>query len=604
MAHSDIILPDALEPLKEQRRWVAWALEGRDGGRKTKKPYNPATGKLAKPNDPGTWGTYAEAATAVRARGLAGVGVMLGDGLAGIDLDHVIDANGRLDAAAARIVQQMGTYTELSPSGNGLHILCHTTAAAAEGRRCSSVFTAETETPGAEIELYMGGRYFTVTGDVYGEPAPIEDRTEALDKLRAHYWPPRPVGEPVAPRTRTVSASDAEVLDKLRMHNARAAALYDAGDLTGYNGDHSAADLALCAHLIYWTDGDIVQADRLFRCSALMRDKWDETHFSSGETYGQHTLAKALSAYMDAASMRRQAGRRPAPDDVLRALDTNGPRALYLPRIGRTQAEYTARDYARDIACLARHRDAKTGFDGIDAQHPFYPGLYVLGAASSLGKTSFALQLADQVAEGGRDVIYISLEQTAAELTAKSVARYAYRLRTGCTTILTDQALDVYRDTAARHLCIVPGGFRTRAHDVISRVREWLGEHNGAAPVIIVDYLQALAPLDPRQTERQAIDDALGELKDFQCEHDLTMLLISSLNRANYMVPVSFESFKESGGIEYTADVVWGLDLACLQDDREAQDHQTGTSRHTARDRAAVPEKPFWRQQLHRGAVL
>ena len=86
-------------------------------------------------------------------------------------------------------------------------------------------------------------------------------------------------------------------------------------------------------------------------------------------------------------------------------------------------------------------------------------------------------------------------------------------------------------------------------------------------PVVIVDYLQIIRPTDPRQTTKDAVDTHVRALKKLQTENDLVIILICSLNRQNYLTPVDFESFKESGGIEYTADVVWGLQLACMNDD-------------------------------------
>lgn len=585
----NLSLPPAFDALKNEKCFVAWTLEQRNG-KTTKVPYSPVTGNRAASNDSGTWGTLQAAVEAAETNGYAGVGIMLGNGLVGVDLDHVL-TDGDLNPEAARIVEQLASYTEISPSGTGLHIFCWADDVYSQGRRGSSVFAEAADAAGADLEFYAGGRYFTLTGNVYGDARPIENRTKEIAALHAHYWP-KPETRDIVPRTRTAPRSDSDALDKMLQCNPNAAALY-AGDMSAYDNDHSRADMALCMHLAFWTDGDAAQADRLFRSSGLMRDKWDEKHFANGDTYGERTLSEACRRYAETAAGFRQMGRLFSSDDVVQAYEgtAQAGSVLYLPRIERTQAAYLSEGaYTSDIASLARHRNDRTGFAAIDRAHPFYPGLYVLGAASSLGKTSFALQLADQVAETGRDVLYISLEQTAAELTAKSIARYAARLakdpneenpfytrpddalsaaalRTGAQTLLTERAADLYRDTAAGRVHIVQGSFRTRAADVIHRVREWLGQHGGATPLVIVDYLQALAPSADRQTEKQVIDDALGELKDFQGANELTLLLISSLNRANYLVPVSFESFKESGGIEYTADVVWGLDLACLQDE-------------------------------------
>ena len=56
-------------------------------------------------------------------------------------------------------------------------------------------------------------------------------------------------------------------------------------------------------------------------------------------------------------------------------------------------------------------------------------------------------------------------------------------------------------------------------------------------------------------------------MKKLQKDNDLVVVVVSSLNRQNYLTPVDYESFKESGGIEYTADVIWGLQLQIINDD-------------------------------------
>lgn len=591
-------LNDLLGSYATAARFVTWRYEER-AGKKTKVPYSPVTEERAKSNDPSTWGSLDAAKRMLSDRAdlhLDGIGIVLGDGLVGIDLDHVISGDGEILPEAARIVADLDTYTELSPSGTGLHLLIKADGKYT-GRHGSAVFRETTNDESANIEIYPGGRYFTLTNKTYGGARPIAERTEALTALYARMWPSTGSNSAVSqiePRTRHLSRSDSEVLAQMQAHNSNAAALY-AGDLSQQAGDHSVGDAALAAHLLYWTDGDKEQADRLFRGSALMRDKWDKVHYSTGETYGQRTLDKAFAIFESGRLQRARQAFSPVPDPddepPLPSLDDEPPEdTINLPRISVNQSDYLeSGQYAADIAYWAQHGNDKTGYFAIDKENAFYPGLYVLGAASSLGKTTWCLQLADQVAAMGRDVLYITLEQTPAELTSKSIARCAYDLtrddrgepifggtedyalsalhiRRGLSTPLTDRGRQLYAQTIAPHMHIVRGSFRTRAEDVVYRVRQWMGEHRDAVPLIILDYLQALAPADIRQTDKQKVDTAIGSLKDLQCDYDLTLLAVSSLNRTNYLVPVSFESFKESGGIEYSADVVWGLDLACLYD--------------------------------------
>lgn len=98
----------------------------------------------------------------------------------------------------------------------------------------------------------------------------------------------------------------------------------------------------------------------------------------------------------------------------------------------------------------------------------------------------------------------------------------------------------------------------TAIEKLFERIEKFI-EMKGKAPVVVIDYLQILA--GNVENVKTAIDDILRRLKNFQRATNTTFIVISSLNRANYGTEISFESFKESGGIEYSADVVWGLQL-------------------------------------------
>lgn len=224
--------------------------------------------------------------------------------------------------------------------------------------------------------------------------------------------------------------------------------------------------------------------------------------------------------------------------------------------------------------------DKKTGFSNLDAQAGgLYSGLYVLAAISSLGKTSFALQLADQLAERGSDVLFFSMEQSRLELVSKSLARRTAQadkekavtslsIRKG---YLPRQVLDAaqeYKTAVADRLSIIEGNFACDISFIGDYIRRYV-QRTGTRPICFVDYLQILQPADDggkRQTTKETIDTTVTELKRISRELDLTVIVISSVNRANYLTPIDFESLKESGGIEFTADVIWGLQLQCLND--------------------------------------
>lgn len=193
----------ALGDLSDVPIWVAWREELKPKEKPSKVPYGPATGRAAKPDDPNTWGTRARAER--RAQWLdnerpSGVGIMLGpipglDGcrLAGVDLDGCLDDAGELAPWAAAVVERFGSYVERSPSGAGLHVLFLCRESDYESLRAAGLVTPKggaefSRGNHVEIALYLGGRYFTVTNNGFGDGAPIRpvDRTTLEWLIREH----------------------------------------------------------------------------------------------------------------------------------------------------------------------------------------------------------------------------------------------------------------------------------------------------------------------------------------------------------------------------------------------------------------------------------
>jgi putative DNA primase/helicase len=280
-------IPDVI---KRDRRWVTWAYEMRESTW-TKVPFNPHTGALASASDPATWATYAAAMAAYRFGGRSGVGFMLdGSGLTFIDMDHVRDpVTGVVAMAwASDVLDNVPSYTEISPSGTGLHILA---LGMKPGPACKHNHN------GACIEMYDTGRYMTITGHGVAGTAPtIEPCANAIAYVYQRYVEHTLTtnGRAHSVITRWSPAmSDDEVLTRaLRAKNgAKVSALLD-GDTSAYGGDDSSADLALVSILAFYTQ-DGTQLDELMRRSRLMRDKWDSRRGSS--TYGADTISRALN---------------------------------------------------------------------------------------------------------------------------------------------------------------------------------------------------------------------------------------------------------------------------------------------------------------------
>ena len=238
---------------------------------------------------------------------------------------------------------------------------------------------------------------------------------------------------------------------------------------------------------------------------------------------------------------------------------------------------------------LARFKkEIKTGFSNLDEKAGgLYPGVYVVAAISSLGKTTFTHQMADNLAAAGNDVLFFSLEQSRLELVTKSIARWTAKkdfgtavtslaIRKGYLPQNVKDAFREYAEAVGDHFSVIEGNFNCTVSFIGDYIRGYMARNKaaetGERPIVIIDYLQVIAAdKDPetgrKMTDtRQIVDHNVTELKRLSRDLDLTVIIISSVNRANYMQPIDFESLKESGGIEYTADVVWGLQLQCIND--------------------------------------
>ena len=287
-------------------------------------------------------------------------------------------------------------------------------------------------------------------------------------------------------------------------------------------------------------------------------------------------------------------------------------------------AAYSLQNFLDNIAASASATYIPTGFEGLDSilDGGLFPGLYVVGAISSLGKTTFCLQMADQIASAGHDVLLFSLEMARSELIAKSISRLTVLQdlqQNGSTSnakttrgILTGsryasysraekelimKAVSLYSETA-RRIYITEG-----VGDVgVKEIRERVQRHvriTGRRPVVVIDYLQIIAPADIRATDKQNTDKAVLELKRLSRDLGIPVVGISSFNRDNYTQPVNLSSFKESGAIEYSSDVLIGLQYTGMDYEEGETDKNREKRIRELLKQAAADAKTGKAQHIH-----
>ncbi len=256
----------------------------------------------------------------------------------------------------------------------------------------------------------------------------------------------------------------------------------------------------------------------------------------------------------------------------------------------------------KKIESEAKESVIKTGFSKLDEKLGGglrNSRLYGLGGISSLGKTTLVLNIVENIAtdekdkdgnitKAGRDVLIFSLEMARTELLAKILSKRTFE------PVLKNSPNDIekwekeavslidlynakysqekaakisefknkYLEETAPRLNIMEGIGNITVDTVRNTVEMFIEKNRPEfKPVVIIDFLQILSPLNERSTDKQIVDRNISELKRLTRDLDVAVIAISSFNRQNYAEEVSFESFKESGSVEYSVDVLIGLQL-------------------------------------------
>ena len=289
---------EVLNTEKSLPQWVGFLSTPAANGRMSKKPVNPHTLFGASSTDPASWGTFNEAAAAVGktcrvgsdSGTVTGVGFVFAPPYCGIDLDNVICADGSVLPDALDIVESMNSYTELSPSGKGLHIIYKGKIHPEWKKKQTDAFGENTD-----LEMYQTGRFFTVTGNVFNGKDTIYERDAVAELVQSTYMKKAPVKAAEKKPVKNLSLSDKDIIDAAR--NSRNGMLFSelyAGKWEDKYGSQSEADMAFCSMLAFWFGRDTARMDSVFRRSGLMRDKWDRKQ--SGSTYGAITLQHAVDS--------------------------------------------------------------------------------------------------------------------------------------------------------------------------------------------------------------------------------------------------------------------------------------------------------------------
>lgn len=252
-----------------------------------------------------------------------------------------------------------------------------------------------------------------------------------------------------------------------------------------------------------------------------------------------------------------------------------------------------------EIGTMFNTAPIETGFKQLDKylSGGLYDGLYMLGASTGQGKTTYALQICDYIAQNGHDVIIFSLEMSTAELIARSLSRITHELSNSPKSVFSDRyakseiqirRTDLYTSYTPEELMIMDQAkeqYKEYAKNIYTieaignisalDVKKAIEKHillTGNKPVVLIDYIQLLAPINNKYTEiRESIDKNILELKRITRDLQLPIIAISSMNRSGYKNEADNSNFKESGAIEYTATVTMQLTYSNSVNDKEKE---------------------------------
>lgn len=464
------------------QQWVCWGWNGMP----LKMPINPLTGSGAKAGQADTWGTFAQALDHAEHGDCSGIGFEFSNGgLVGVDLDHCI-TNGGLSPEAAELVQQFNSYTEVSQSGTGLHIIC-------KGKLSGKAIKSKT------VEMYDSGRYFALTGEVYNNMTVLLGAQPAIDSLYGELTAARAKTQEKPTPNGGLTLDDSKLIEIAA--NARNGTLFTdlfTGKWESHYGSQSEADLALCNMLAFYTGKDVQQMDRLFRQSGLTREKWDRQQ--SGTTYGAITIQNAIG-------------------HCTKVFD---PRTTAEQDFGDVFGRQHPKEQKHKFSIISAEELQKKDLPPIRyvVVGMFPQGLSLLASPPKYGKSWFVLDLCLSVAAGTLFMNHRTVKSGCLYLALEDSER---RLQDRMNKILAGA-------DAPKHF-----DYATSALDIGQGLIEQLDDYIAQKPetgLIVIDTLQKVrAPGSGRENAYSADYREVGALKKFADKYGICLVLVHHLRK-------------------------------------------------------------------------
>ena len=605
------------DELKDGSLFCLWRKELDEDGRPTKRPYNPHDPKKrAEVNNPATFDTFENTLNVLRSHlnDFDGLGLCVTGDYVGIDIDHVeTDAEGKLIGAAADIMNRIDSYTEYSPSGNGLRIFCRADALKYDKK----TYYIKHD----KIEIYVPGqtnRYLTVTGNVIKDVWTIPDRSDALQSVLDEYMRRPELKRDQNPQTliTELPLSQYEIVETAS--NAKNGAKFRKLMRGQWEGDYpsqSEADQALCNLLAFYCLKDRGLMDAIFRSSGLYREKWER------EDYREATLTAAINSTTEVYTppkKRENVTDLPGAEDLSQTIpdptDADAPTekasqdVQNAPEVtgGVQESDLTSDQILDRFMTEITSESFRPIPTGIDALDKALSGglerktLVTLAAAPGAGKTAIAQYVFENMAANGHNVVYVNLEMDRSQLLSRSISRLSHEYKVKNPRYIFEDvtALEVrrgykwtesqrkivqnmvteYRANIAPHFQYVttnradPGHVDNTLTCILGKLEAITAEliRNGQnAPLVCIDYLQFIG----KDEDSKKLDNAdfikkvLDELKNFALKYNTVVMVITANNRAsNAEGRASMDSGRDTSNIEYSGDVMLSLVYTAVEE--------------------------------------
>lgn len=541
---------------------------------------------LAKTNDKGTFKTFNQIIGEIKEGQGLGIGIF--DSLCGIDIDHCIDNQGNISDTAKDIIQTIDSYCEKSPSGTGVHILfrCNN-----QEKIDSDSYYIKNSTKG--VEIYQGNydnRYFTLTGDKIQGNFNVVDFSKVKQILNKYN----------KKQNKTIQSNNNNIIkiydttedeDFLKIGLQKDSKLQELWNSTpsGSGGNESETDLTLLNKLAYWTNCNEYLMKKYFEQSPYYQAK-DNQHKKKWEQrkdYAKNTIANAIK---NTSSTARQDNQKFRENQEKKFFDTTTQEELVKDsdkydtiKKGSEEIiqELNSKSVINNIDTFfqkseeGKFKPISTGFSNFDSiinGGLQKQSLVVIGGGSSMGKTTFTINLALNLLQQNKKVIYYSLEMSEEQIQAKVFSNIAYT--TGGKQISSDRFFNLYDNntmTEASKKQILEM-IKTRKElqnlfvihqsnlldDIIEKVEEInkaLKENDNESPILIVDYLQYLQGKQKEDTQ-SLIKRATAFFKNYAIENDSIVIVLTANNRESTKEKQKtiFSGGRDSSDIEYSSD--------------------------------------------------